>query len=482
MIKGINETLKYLVFFFLLFLFFTACTHWAPRVNRYGLPEREYVYQAPEDIDDGWKTASLSQEGIDPDKINEMMHEILTKNSRNIHSILLIRNGRLVFEEYFYGYSRDKKHFLASVSKSVTSLIVGLAIDQGYVPDVDTNAYEFFPNYKGSKWIDQKYPITLKHMLTMTAGLDWDAMSHPRSDPRHTTYKMYASSDPIKFVLNRNLSEIPGQKFYYNSGLTILIGEVVRGESGMYIDEFSGKFLFTPFGISDYFWDKFPDGTIQTDGGLHLRPRDMAKIGYMMLKNGSWQGKQIVSKAWVEESTKTHIDGLGLGYGYQWWRGKTFSNSQTIEVLYASGHGGQKIFIIPKLDLVAVFTSKVFNPKGHSGPEQMLIKHILPAMTTTGVPHNTIKLDPKILDKLTGKYKIKDMDVVVPVFREGDKLYTKTSFWEKVELFPERKNRFYGFSKYIGDFQVDVINDEKRDVKQLILHFALRNMQLDKVE
>lgn len=482
MIKGINETIKYLVFLFLLFLFFTACTHWVPRVNRHGLPEREYVYQAPEDIDDGWKTASLSQEGIDPDKINEMMHEVLTKNSRNIHSILLIRNGRLVFEEYFYGYNRNNKHFLASVSKSVTSLIVGLAIDQGYVPDVDTNAYEFFPNYRGSKWIDQKYPITLKHMLTMTAGLDWDAMSHPRSDPRHTTYKMYASSDPIKFVLNRNLSEIPGQKFYYNSGLTILIGEVVRGESGMYIDEFSGKFLFTPFGISDYFWDKFPDGTIQTDGGLHLRPRDMAKIGYMMLKNGLWQGKQIVSKAWVEESTKTHVDGLGLGYGYQWWRGKAFINSQTIEVLYASGHGGQKIFIIPKFDLVVVFTSKVFNPKGHSGPEQLLIKYILPAMTTTGAPYKPIKLDPKLLDKLTGKYKIKDIEVVVPVFREGDKLYTKTSFWEKVELFSERKNRFYGFSKNIGDFQVDVVSDEKGDVKQLILHFALRNIQLDKVE
>ncbi len=220
----------------------------------------------------------------------------------------------------------------------------------------------------------------LKHMLTMTAGLDWDALSHRRSHPGHTTYQMYASSDPVKFVLNRNLSEIPGQKFYYNSGLTILLGEVVRRGSGMDIDEFSGKFLFTPLGISDYSWDKFPDGTIQTDGGLHLRPRDMAKIGYMMLKNGKWQEKQIISRDWVEESTKTHID------------------------------------------------------------------------------------------------------AVLPVFREGDTLYAKTGFWDKVELLPENESRFHGSSKKFGDFQVDVITDENGNVRQLIAHFELRSMYLDKVE
>ena len=482
MIKCINEILKHLALLLIIFFLVTACTHWAPRVNRYGLPERKYIYQVPENTSDGWETAALVEEGVEPKKIDEMMHEIIRRNSRNIHSIVLIKNGRLILEEYFYGYDRDTKHFLASVSKSVTSLIVGIVIDKNFATGVETKAYEFFPSYKGTKWIDQKYPISLKHMLTMSAGLDWDAISYSRTDPRQTTHQMYDSSDPVKFVLERNAIDTPGEKFNYNSGLTILLGEAVRNTSGMYIDEFSGKFLFSPLGISDYHWDKFPDGTIQTDGGLHLRPRDMAKIGYMMLKKGSWQGQQIISREWVEESTKTHINGLGLGYGYQWWRGKTRINNQTINVLYASGHGGQKIFIIPQLDLVAVFTSKVFNPKGHSGPEHFLIKYIIPAMVVTEPPLKTIKLDPDLLDKLTGKYKFKDMDVVVPVFREGDRLYTKTSFWEKVELLPERKNRFFGFSKNIGDFQVDVINDEKGGVKQLIAHFALRSMQLDKVE
>ncbi|CAB1078914.1 hypothetical protein D1AOALGA4SA_6634 [Olavius algarvensis Delta 1 endosymbiont] len=481
MINGINSTVKYTASLLLFFLFFTACAR-VPRVNRHGLPQREYVYEQPEAADDGWETSSLRAEGIEPAKLYEMMHAILAGDSRYIHSILLIKNGKLVFEEYFFGYSRDTKHFLASVSKSVTSLAIGLTIDKGYVLDVATPASETFSNYKRTKWIEQEYPIRLKHMLTMTAGLNWDALSHRRSHPGHTTYQMYASSDPIEFVLNRNLSDIPGQKFNYNSGLTILMGEMVRIKSGMGIDEFTGKFLFAPLGISDYSWDRFPDGAVQTDGGLHLRPRDMAKIGYMMLKNGQWRGKQVVSQKWITASTQTHINGLGLGYGYQWWRGKAFINELEIEVVYASGHGGQKIFIIPQLDLVAVFTSKVFNPTGHRGPERILIKYILPAMIPAGAPRKTVKLDPGYLDRLTGKYKIKDIDAVIPVFRKEDTLYAKTGFWETVELFPESENRFFGFSKNLGDFQVDVINDEKGDVRKLIAYFELRSMQLEKVE
>lgn len=481
MIYGNNHMVKYIVFLILPVFFLTACAQ-VPRVNRHGMPQREYVYQEPQPADDGWETSTLLDEGVEPAGLNEMMLEILAGDSKYVHSILLVKNGKLIFEEYFFGYNRDANHFQASVSKSVTSLIIGIAIDKGYVPHVDTFAYEIFSDYGRAKWIEHKYPIRLKHMLTMSAGLDWDALSHRRSHPGHTTYQMYASDDPIEFVLNRHLSDVPGQKYNYNSGLTILLGEIVRHESGMNIDEFSGKFLFAPLGISNYTWDRFPDGTIQTDGGLHLRPRDMAKIGHMMLKNGNWQGKQIVSKAWIDASTQSHISGLGLGYGYQWWRGKAFINSQVIEVMYASGHGGQKIFIIPQLDLVAVFTSKVFNPTGHSGPEKMLVKYILPSMIPAAPPRKFVKLDSEFLDRLTGKYKMEAIDAIIPVFREGDKLYTKTGFWEKVELSPENENCFHAYSKKFGDIQVDVISDKKGNVTHLIAHFELRSMQLDKIE
>ena len=468
---------------FLIFILFTAsCSHFSPRVNPYGLPEREYTYQQPEVIDDGWETASLNEAEINPAKINDMMLDILGGNDKNIHSILLIKDGKLVFEEYFYGYNREKSHFLASVSKSITSILIGIAIDQNETADVETKAYQFFPEYEGTKWIDQKYPITLQHILTMAAGLDWDAMRYSRRDPRHTTYQMYDSGDPIRFVLDRNVIAAPGEKFYYNSGLTILLGGIVKSTSGLYIDEFAGQYLFTPMGISDFHWDKFPDGNIQTDGGLHLRPRDMAKIGYMILKNGKWKGQQIVSRGWIAESTKRHMDAFGIGYGYQWWIGKTTMNNQKIQVLFASGHGGQKIFIIPQLDLVAVFTSRVFNSKGHSGPEGFLLKYIIPSIVPQISPTKIIKLPPEFLDNLVGKYQSKELDVVVPVFREGDKLYIRTSFWDKVELFPENETQFLGDSKNIGEFHLNFVKDKEGKVKYAIAYFGLRGIQFDKIK
>jgi CubicO group peptidase (beta-lactamase class C family) len=460
----------------------TACTHWSPRVNRYGLPERGYTYQQPEAINDGWETASLTDVGIDSEKIADMMRDILGGNDKNIHSILLIKNGKLVFEEYFYEYHRDKLHFLASVSKSITSILIGISIDQKVTAGVETRVYAFFPEYAGTRWIEQKYPITLQHILAMAAGVEWNAIKYSRRDPRHNTYQMYESDDPIGFVLARNLIETPGEKFYYNSGLTILLGGIVKNTSGLYIDEFAGQYLFAPMGITDYHWDKFQDGNIQTDGGLHLRPRDMAKIGYMILKNGKWKDRQIVSREWVAESTKKHIDAPGIGYGYQWWIGKTIIDNQTIKVLFASGHGGQKIFIIPQLDLVSVFTSRVFNSKGHSGPEGFLLKYIIPSIVPPAAPKKAIKLSQEILDALTGQYESKAYGIKAPIFREGNRLYTRTSLFDKVELIPESETRFFGDSKNIGEFKIRFIKDEKGKVKQCIAYLGFRGMHFDKIE
>ena len=158
MIRCSYIPIKYLPLFLIFILVTAACTNWSPRVNRYGLPERKYIYHQPEKIDDGWETASLNEADIDSGKINEMMLDILGGNDKNIHSILLIKNGKLVFEEYFYGYNRQKLHFLASVSKSITSVLIGIAIDLTLAADIEMKAYEFFPDYTDTKWIYQKYP------------------------------------------------------------------------------------------------------------------------------------------------------------------------------------------------------------------------------------------------------------------------------------------------------------------------------------
>ena len=477
-----NHPGKYLPVLLIFIFLTTACSHMSPRVNSYGLPERTYTYMQPEKVGDGWETASLIETDIDSKKIDAMMHAILGGNDKNIHSILLIKNGKLVFEEYFYGYNRDRLHYLASVSKSITSILIGIAIDRKLTANVSTKAYEFFPEYTGTKWIDQKYPITLQHILTMAAGLEWEATRYSRRDPRHTTHQMYASGNPIEFVLQRNMIEAPGEKFYYNSGLTILLGRIVKNTSGLTIDKFAEQYLFTPLGISDYRWDKFQDGNIQTDGGLSLRPRDMAKIGYMVMKNGNWKDRQIVPEEWIIESTKKHIDALGIGYGYQWWLGQTPINNQTVKVLFASGHGGQKIFILPDLDLVAVFTSRVFNSKGHSGPEGFLRKYIIPSMMPSISAKKEIKLSPEILDQFVGKYEAKQHGIVAPIFREKDRLYTRTSFWDKVELIPQSENQFFGDSKNIGEFQIKFITDKNGKVKQSIVYLGFRGLYFDKID
>jgi CubicO group peptidase (beta-lactamase class C family) len=482
LIQELHHPSKYLPLFIVFILLATACSHWSPRVNRYGLPERGYTYQQPEAIDDGWDTAFLKDVGIDSEKISDMMRDILGGNDKNIHSILLIKNGKLVFEEYFYGYRRDKLHFLASVSKSITSILIGISIDQKVTADVETKVYAFFPEYAGTRWIEQKYPITLQHILAMAAGVEWNAMKYSRRDPRHTTHQMYASGNPIQFVLQRELIETPGEKFYYNSGLTILLGGIVRNTSGLYIDEFAEQYLFTPLGISDYHWDKFSDGNIQTDGGLHLRPRDMAKIGYMILKNGKWKDRQIVSKQWIAESTKRRVNALGVGYGYQWWIGQTTMNAKKITVLFASGHGGQKIFIVPQLDLVAVFTSRVFNSKGHSAPEGFLLKYIIPSIVQPVSPLKAIQLPPQTLDKFIGKYKSDELDAVIAVFRKGDKLYSQTSFWDKFELIPQNETQFFGDSKNVGKFHAHFVTDAFGEVKHFKVYFGFRGLQFDKIE
>ena len=466
----------------ILVLLLAGCSHFSPRTDRYGLPELGYTYQQPDGTGDGWKTGSLVEAGIDPAIIDKMMLEILGGDDKNVHSVLLIKNGKLVLEEYFYGYDRDKLHFLASVSKSVTSLCVGLSIDQKMTGGVETKVHDLFPEYTGTKWIDQKYPVTLRHALTMSAGLEWDSMKYHRKDPRHTTYQLYESDDPIKFILERNLAETPGYKFYYNSGLTILLGEIIENTTGQSIDRFSGRYLFSRLGIDDYHWDKFSDGRIQTDGGLHLRPRDMAKIGYMVLKKGRWNGDQIISEAWIRESTGRHIDAQGIGYGYQWWIGKTLSSTQPIEVLFASGHGGQKIFIIPQLDLVAVFTSRVFNPKGHSGPEGFLLEYIIPAMMPPEAEKETVTLAPKLLDHYTGKYRSSVLGVTVPVFRQGSKLYSRTSMFDKFELSPESENRFSGKSRNIGKVRAHFLKNEAGDIDQLMVYFGFRGLRFEKIK
>ena len=477
-------------FSLLLIIFFvtTACTLQPPRVKSSGLPQREYTYQIPEKIDDGWEPSTLETEGVDSKKIIQLMGNILREDIKNIHSILLVKNGKLIFEEYFYGYDRDTKHIIYSASKSVTSILMGIAMDQKMIPNVDQKVYAFLPEYKGTKWVDQKYDITLKHVLTMSAGIDWEHEKYPHHDARNSTGAMIRSGDWIKFVLDRDAIERPGDRFNYSDGLAMLLGVIIKNSTGMYADEFSEKHLFTPLGISDYSWRKSPDGSVITAWGLSLKPRDMAKIGYLFQKNGRWNGNQIVSQKWVNESTKAHMTqahmtdvAMGSGFGYQWWCGKTNINNQVYELYYAVGVGGQYIFVCPSLNLVAVITSSTIgNLLGELRPQAMMTDYILPAILLLVPSQKTIKLDLKTVDSYVGKYK--SNYVTLTIFRKGDKLFVTTPYRTLVELFPESEYRFFGNFKEIGEIQLDFTKDEKGNIQKVTVHIGFVRIQCEKIE
>lgn len=444
-----------------------------------------YQYTVPVKTDEDWEISSLKDEGIDPGKINELMLNILDGNIQDIHSVLIVKNGKLVLEDYFYGYARHKTHSMMSVSKSITSILIGIGKDQKKIPNIDKKIYEFFPSYKDISWDDLKNTIRLKHVLNMTAGLDWNDWDYPDTDPRSSTQAMIRSDDWIKFILGRKAIDTPGKNFVYSNGLTMLLGEILRNTTGVYADKFAEEYLFDPLGITDFSWQKLPDGTIITAWGLKLRPRDMAKIGYMMLKDGKWKDKQIVSSTWVKESTKAHVEEdilLGSGYGYQWWRGRTFINNKSIETFYAAGKGGQYIFVCPALDLVTVFTSKyIDNPNGEFPPQIIMVNYIIPAMLSPSPPRRTVQLDSGILETYVGDYEYQRLKIPLTIFREGDNLFFRND-QETGVLFPETETQFFGTSKEISDFQANFFKDKKGEIKHFIIQVGFGIWQFDKIK
>lgn len=339
----------------------------------------------PEVTGDGWDTASMQSAGFDGELMEDLLRRVRDGVYKNTHAILVIKSGKLIFEEYFSGedsqgrhrdFNRDTLHSQQSVTKSVNSILVGIAIDQHLISGVDAKVSEFFPDRPELFAEMGRNKLSLKDCLAMSAGLAWLENGVPYTDSRNEATGLNRSPDPIGFVFNRPSDMPPGRKFLYNSGLSIVLGEVVKKASGMPVDKFAERHLFGPLGITNYFWGKLPNGSMHTGGGLYLRPRDMAKLGYLFLNGGRWQGKQIVSEEWVRESTKQQAP--YRGYGYQWWLHTIRLRDRPVSAFAAQGHGGQFIFVIPDLELVAVFTSWNVDARTEQ-PFEMLQKFILPA-------------------------------------------------------------------------------------------------------
>jgi CubicO group peptidase (beta-lactamase class C family) len=341
-----------------------------------------YQYQVPAKLGDGWETASLKEAGLDSEQLAAMMEDIQDGGFENLHSLLIVKDGRLVFEEYFRGHNPRNIDYVASVTKSVTSILVGIAIDQGFIEGSDQYLVELLPSYANVFNADPlKQKLQLWHLLSMTSGLEWDEDTFPYGDPRNDATAMERSTNAVLFVLNRPVIREPGSQFQYSGANPMLLSAILQEATGMTVAEFARLYLFEPLGISQYRWDAYADGHTHTDGGLSLRPRDMAKIGQLMLNGGQWNGVRIVSEAWVAESTQARTTvSPGIHYSYLWWRENQAVYLETVEPYFAAGFGGQLINVYPDQKMIIVVTSDTANHNENSSRIMFLrTTYLLPA-------------------------------------------------------------------------------------------------------
>jgi CubicO group peptidase (beta-lactamase class C family) len=353
------------------------------RIDKNGDAIEHWNYRIPEPLDDDWNIASLESSNISQQPLNDMFQKVFDGKYKGLDAVLIAHNGKLVLEEYFHLGSKTRLHTIQSCTKSVTSLLMGIAHDNNLIGDIDQPIQNFFTKYADTLNTNT-WPVSLKDALTMSAGLEWNEWDVPISDPENDVIRMLLSQDMYDFVLKRNIANgaRPGDKFEYNSGLSVLLGGVILDATGMPADKYAKETLFNQLGIKQYNWFSLTD-EVHTGGGLWLRPKDFLKIGQLVLDRGKWNKQQIISETWIEESTAFHLPSRGnSGYGYQWWRGEMSVNETKFPIIWAEGYGGQFLFVVPDLDLVTLFLHH--NPKdlelSHTMAWKEMEKFIVPAV------------------------------------------------------------------------------------------------------
>jgi CubicO group peptidase (beta-lactamase class C family) len=318
-------------------------------------------------VDLPWESASPESQNINEDLLSQLTADIVSDTYGEIHSLLIIRNDKLVYEQYFEGYGREDLHYIYSVTKSFTSALIGIALNDSFVDSLNIKVAAYFPKYTSSIDTDpRKHEISLSNLLTMSAGFTWDESTYPYDHPLNDIYRLLQSADWMQFMWQLPMSYAPGTLFNYNSGCTMILSGIIKQTTGLTAEEYAEKYLFLKLDIKNWRWETGPHRITNTGWGLHLTPVDMAKLGYLYLKKGDWFSQRVLPESWVHESTTTRISiNNSYNYGYQWWR---FTDQSSVagqlsvnDLFFAWGYGGQFIFVFPHLDLLIVSTAANFD-------------------------------------------------------------------------------------------------------------------------
>lgn len=335
----------------------------------------------PAELNDGWKRATPAQVGIDTNRLCRIDKFLERFPDHNIHAVVVVRRGRLVMDRYFTGtderwgtplgrvvHTAEQIHDLRAITKSVVSLLVGIAIGEGKFPDLDSPAIDFFPELSPVR-TPGNARITFRHLLYMSSGIAWNE-SIPFSNPANSERQMIAQLAPIRYVFSQPVVTSPGTSYNYNGGNTVILGAAVEKAVGRELPAYARTKLFEQldFGLSE--WVYMPEGRDPAFmSGLRLRPRDTAKLGQIMLTDGVWNDRQVLPKGWAAESIKPRINGAGAYfYGYQWWLGRSLHQGREHTWFAGFGLGGQRLIVVPGVDLVVMI-----NAGDYGGPLQNVI-------------------------------------------------------------------------------------------------------------
>ena len=332
--------------------------------------ENNCIIQNPAELNDGLKVSTVEEHHIDTVLLSGLNSDICTGKYGKIHSLLIIKDGDLIVEQYYRKGKRDELHFLASVTKSFTAILTGIAIEKGYIDSLNQRMISFFPEYESNETDTLKHEITIEHLLTMTSGFEWDELSLPFSNPNNDGVRIDKMDDRLHGSLMLKMDTIPGSKYVYCGPNDIILGEIIKSTSKQNIAKFAEEHLFKILKIKEYEWYS-KNGVYATAGGLRLKSRDMAKFGLLHLNEGTFGNTSVVSKNWIDETFTPYIEiNKALFSGYQW---RISTNKEGLLTYYIAGNGGQLILLAPDLNMVFVVTADNRNePK----PNRLPLKHL----------------------------------------------------------------------------------------------------------